>query len=239
MQDDQQPTDLGQALVLARNFEGTLNERLAAFAIALRRLNQPFAEAVDRLVERLANANAGTTAPNVGEPLPGFLLPDDHGHLTSLDDMLTGGPVAVVFHRGHWCPYCHITNFALADFAKMARAAGGNIVAITPDRQPYVAKFKAAETASFPVLSDVDNGYALSLGLAIWVGEEMRGFMQSIGRDLGAYQGNDSWFLPIPASFVVGRDGIIVARHVNPDYRERMDLGDLLAALRSAADQWV
>ena len=156
------------------------------------------------------------------------------GHLTTLEEVLADGPVAVVFHRGHWCPYCHITNDALADFERQARAAGGRIVAITPDRQPYVAKFKAVERASFPILTDIDNGYALSLGLAIWVGDEMRGFMESIGRDLGAYHGNDSWFLPIPASFVVGRDGLIIARHVDPDYRRRMELQDLLVALSAA-----
>lgn len=229
-----EPRELAEALAMASRLDGSLNERLTTFATALRRLNQPFAEAVDRLVERLDTAQAGSTAPKVGEPMPAFLLPDSKGHLVSLEEVLADGPVAVVFHRGHWCPYCHITNDALADFERQARAAGGRIVAITPDRQPYVAKFKAVEQASFPILTDVDNGYALSLGLAIWIGDEMRGFMESIGRDLGLYQGNDSWFLPIPASFVIGRDGRITARHVDSDYRRRMEPDDLLAALSAA-----
>ena len=237
MLEQQEPADLGQALHMACSLDGTLNERLMTFAMALRRLNQPFAEAVDRLVERLASTNAGASAPDVGEPMPGFLLPDNRGHLTGLEEVLAGGPVAIVFHRGHWCPYCHITNAALSEFEVEARTVGGRVIAITPDRRPFVGQFTAAAQAAFPILTDIDNGYALSLGLAIWVGDEMRGFMHAIGRDLGAYQGNDSWFLPIPASFVVNRGGIIVARHVNPDYRQRMELQDLMAALRSAAAQ--
>jgi len=74
--------------------------------------------------------------------------------------------------------------------------------------------------------------YALSLNLAIWVGSEMEEFMIRIGRTLPRYQGNDSWMLPIPATFVVGRDGRIVARFVDPDYRKRMAIDELIAALK-------
>jgi peroxiredoxin len=79
---------------------------------------------------------------------------------------------------------------------------------------------------------DTDNGYALSLNLAIWLGAEMQQ-MLSGHRDLPSFQGNDSWILPIPATFVVGRNGIITARHVDPDYRRRMAIEELLAAMRS------
>ena len=78
----------------------------------------------------------------------------------------------------------------------------------------------------------MDNGYALSLNLAIWIGEEMKGMMAG-RQDLPEYQGNDSWMLPIPATFVVGQDGRIKARFVDPDYRKRMAINDLLAALKA------
>ena len=84
----------------------------------------------------------------------------------------------------------------------------------------------------FPILSDMDNGYAMSLNLAIWVGSEMEEYMTQIGRTLPQYQGNDSWMLPIPATFVVGRDGRIKARFVDPDYRKRMAIDELIAALK-------
>jgi peroxiredoxin len=78
----------------------------------------------------------------------------------------------------------------------------------------------------------MDNGYALSLNLAIWVGVEMQKMMAD-RQDLPAYHGNSSWMLPIPATFVVGQDGRVKARFVDPDYRKRMAIEDLLAALRS------
>jgi peroxiredoxin len=239
MQEHCDPADLAQALQIACKLDGTLNERLSTFATALRRIDPPFAEAVDRLVERLVNARVGSSAPNVGDEMPDFMLPDSKGRLTTLEDILVDGPAAIVFHRGHWCPYCQIVDDALVGFEQQARAVGGGIIAITPDRQPFVSKFKVTLTDSFPVLIDIDNGYALSLGLAIWGGDELGGLMRTFGLDLGAYQGNESWFLPIPASFVVDRSRTIVARHVNPDYRQRMELQDLLAALRGAAGQSV
>ena len=89
----------------------------------------------------------------------------------------------------------------------------------------------------YPVLTDMDNGYALSLNLAIWVGAEVQELMASSGRDLPHYQGNDSWMLPLPASFVVDAEGIVRARFIDPDYRKRMAIEDLLQAVREARIQ--
>ena len=226
---------LRAALVAARDLPGPVNQRLRAYADALRAHRPDFAEAVDRLVTRLQTAGAGGAAPQVGEPMPPFLLPDDDGHLVGLDDCLANGPVAIAFHRGHWCPYCHINLRALAHVQARAIKRGGQIVAITPELQHYTRLHKASADAAFPILSDVANGYALSLGLAIWVGDEVKAVMEDFGRDLGAYQGTGSWFLPIPATFVVSQDGIIRARFVDPDYRRRMEIDDLIAAIGAAA----
>jgi peroxiredoxin len=102
-----------------------------------------------------------------------------------------------------------------------------------PDRQNFAEEFKSDSSAAFPVLTDLDNGYALTLNLAIWVGTEMEHLIQSAGWDIPQYQGNDSWMLPIPATFVVGTDGRVKARFVDPDYRKRMAIDDLVDALRS------
>jgi hypothetical protein len=77
----------------------------------------------------------------------------------------------------------------------------------------------------------MDNGYALSLNLAIWVGAELRRMLAD-SQDIPSFQGNESWLLPIPATFVVGTNGLIKARFVDPDFRRRMAIEDLLAALR-------
>src|SRR5215470_1870982 len=222
---------LDEAFKHVREMDASLSEQLRAFADAARQRRPDFAEAADRLVERLRHYGAGDSAPRPGETMPSFVLPDEAGRMVSLDQLLTQGPVAVTFHRGHWCPYCRININALVRVHKEIAADGGQIVAIMPDRQKFAAEFKSEEKVPFPILTDMDNGYALSLNLAIWVGAEMQKMMEG-RRDLPTFQGNSSWMLPIPATFVVGRDGRIRARFTDPDYRKRMAIADMLAALR-------
>jgi peroxiredoxin len=226
---------LDEAFKRVRDLDASLGEQLRAFAAAARQRRPDFAAAVDRLVDRLTQHGVGDSAPRPGQPMPPFVLPDDAGHMVSLDQLLSKGPVAVTFHRGHWCPYCRININALAQAHKDVAADGGQIVAIMPDRQKFVAELKAQSHVPFPILTDLDNGYALSLGLVFWVGEEMRTLMQARGADLSTAQGNDSWFVPVPATFVVGRNRVIKARHVDPDYRQRMEVDAVLAALKAAA----
>ena len=225
---------IDEALVMCRDMDATVNERLACYADAVRHFTPPFAEAVDRMIERLKGAGAGDTAPRPGDPMPSFRLPDEDGRIVTLERLLEKGPVAITFHRGHWCPYCRINVNALVKAHREIVAEGGQLVAIMPELQEFAVEFKSEARAPFPVLTDMDNGYALSLNLVIWVGAEMEKMLAERSRDLPRFQGNDAWMLPIPATFVVGRDGIVKARFVDPDYRKRMDIDDMLAALRSA-----
>jgi peroxiredoxin len=225
---------LEEAFVQCCDMDASLAERLQAFAEAVRRLGPNFQVAVDQLVERLREHDVGENAPKPGEPMPSFVLPDDKGQLVSLDTLLEKGPVAVTFHRGHWCPYCRINTKALAEAQDQIEAEGGHIAAIMPDQQHFTAELKAASEAPFPILTDIDNGYALSLNLAFWVGAEMQELMTGAGWDVSHSQGSNTWLLPVPATFVVGTDGEVKARFVDPDYRKRMTIDDLLAALRNA-----
>ena len=224
--------NLDAAFRRVRDLDVSVAEQLRAFADAGRQGNPDFAAAVDRLVERLRQYGAGESAPEPGDALPPFVLPDDAGRMVSLNELLTQGPVAVTFHRGHWCPYCRININALALAHQEITAEGGQIVAIMPDRQKFIANFRSEAKVPFPILTDMDNGYALSLNLTIWVGAELQKLMEG-RRNLPEFQGNGSWMLPIPATFVVGRDGRIRARFMDPDYRKRMAIADMLVALRS------
>lgn len=226
--------ELDRALDALLASGGPLAERLGEYARVVRELNQPFAEAVDRLVSRLSDVKAGTTAPAVGEMMPEITLPDDEGHLVSLAHLLGSGPLVVAFRRGHWCPYCLIATDALARIQSEAAARGARLVVVTPEREAFTRLLKSRTRAQFPILSDIDNGYALSIGLAISVGEEMRRFMSTRGRDLATYHGNDAWVLPIPATFVLDAAGRIVMRHVDADYRRRAAIEDILAAVDQA-----
>jgi peroxiredoxin len=222
---------LDDAFGRVRDLDLSLQDQLRTFAATVKRERPEFAAAVDRLVDRLRQHGAGESAPSVGEPMPPFVLPDETGRIVSLEELLNRAPVAITFHRGHWCPYCRININALVQAHRELSTGEGQIIAIMPDRQKFVADLKLQSNVPFPILTDIDNGYALSLNLTIWVGVEIQKMME--GRlDLPTFQGNSSWMLPIPATFVVGRDALIRARFIDPDYRNRMMISDMLAAIR-------
>ncbi len=233
------PHPLVAALELAyqrsRAMDAPLNVRLKVIADEVRALSTDFADAVDRFVGRLERVGAGEQAPQVGEAMPPFLLPDETGQLVSLESLLARAPVAIVFLRGHWCPYCRLNAAALAEVEDAVKPV--QFVAISAERRPFTETLRAESGAHFPFLSDVANGYALSLNLAIWVESSMSKMIAGAGWDIPAYHGDAAWILPIPAVFLVGTDGIIRARHVDPDYRRRMEIADLLAAVRDLVNE--
>jgi peroxiredoxin len=226
---------LKQAFQQCRDMEGSLREQLEAYAAAGREIFPAYGEAVDRLVARLNENGGGENAPRPGEAMPPFLLPDETGRLVSLKSLIDQGPVAVMFYRGHWCPYCRLNVRAVIQAQDRIKALGAQTVAIMPETQAYAEKFKSEAEAPFPVLTDLDNGYALSLNLAIWLGSEIQRLLSH--QDMASFQGNDGWVLPIPATFVVGRDGLVKARFVDPDFRKRMEIDDLIVALKSASKE--
>jgi peroxiredoxin len=217
-----------------RDMNASLKERLDTYSRAVRQMIPPYADAVEILIRRLKDSGAGSGTPGVGDAMPPFILPDENGCLVSLEQSIERGPIAVMFHRGHWCPWCRISINALVRVHSEIAEAKGQVIAIMPDRQPFAAEFKREASSPFAVLIDIDNGYALSLNLAIWIGPDLERLLASYGRALPDYQGNDSWMLPIPATFVVGRDGIIRARFIDPDFRRRMTVEELLDALKTA-----
>ena len=160
------------------------------------------------------------------------MLPDENGRIVSLEDLASRGPVAVTFHRGHWCPYCRISINALVRAHDQVASEGGQIVAVMPDRQQFVSDLQVDSKAPFLVLTDMDNGYAMSLNLAIWVGEEMRKIIAE-RHDVPRYPGQQFLGSADPGDVRGRPDGRIKARFVDPDYRKRMSIEDLLAAMRS------
>src|SRR5258708_32324016 len=204
---------LKQAFQQCRDMEGTVIEQLEAYAAAGRPYFPAYGDAVDRVGERIHENGGGENAPRPGEEMPPFLLPDETGRLVSLKSLLEKGPVAVMFYRGHWCPYCRLNVRAVIQAQDRIKALGAQTVAIMPETQQFTEKFKADASAPFPVLTDLDNGYALSLNLAIWLGTEIQRLLAY--QDLANFHGNAGWVRPIPATFVVGRGGLVKAHFVD------------------------
>jgi peroxiredoxin len=217
--------------------DAPLNTRLAAYAERLRDLNFPFAEAYDTLVAKLLAGEVGTTAPAPGDPMPRFILPARSGRLVALEELVAEGPVVISFNRGHWCSFCKIELQTIASFHDEIAAHGAQVVSIMPDRQQFVGRLRDDTFDTLLILSDIDNGYALSLGLVMWLGERLRELMRGRGFHLETFHGNDGWFVPLPATFVVGSDGRVVSRFIDPDFRRRMEIEDILSALAEARRQ--
>ncbi|MEH6361845.1 MAG: peroxiredoxin-like family protein [Amylibacter sp.] len=209
-----------------------LPEHLAKYTRHLVTNHPKVAVAYQDIVDRLERSGAGGSSPRVGDILPPFQLPNDCGQFVSSADLLANGPMIVSLNRGHWCYYCRYELQALQESIKQITELGANIVAITPETQTYANRLKAQCGLEFPVLSDVDNGYALSIDLAIWLGKDIKPLYDDLGYDLEQFQRNAGLMVPIPASYVVDTDGRIVAEFVDPDFRKRMATSDIIAALK-------
>ena len=211
----------------------SLGVRLSAYREQSSQFKPDFAKAYDELVDRLTALDRGEVGPGTGGPMPPFDLPDETGRLVSLASMLRAGPVVISINRGHWCPYCKMELRSLAAIHGEIRRLGAQVVSIMPDSAQFTGDYASRNELPFPVLSDIDLGYSLSLGLIFWVGAEIRRLYEEAGVELEKYHGNQGYFLPMAAKFIVGSDGLVKARQVNIEFRQRMEPEAILAALKA------
>ncbi|MBS0245168.1 MAG: AhpC/TSA family protein [Proteobacteria bacterium] len=228
---DTLPETTAQALALVSAMPGELRDKLAAYRAHSGRLDPTTAAAYDRLVAHLASIYTGQVGPAVGAAMPDFLLSNENGELVSLERFLERGPLVISINRGHWCPYCKLDLRALAAITPDIRRFGAQVISIMPETAHFTKQAIGNNALPFPILSDVDLGYALSLGLVYWVGAEVKQLYDRLGLDLERFQGHPGFFLPLAAKFIVGRDGLVKARQVDIDYRQRMDPAAILDAL--------
>jgi peroxiredoxin len=230
------PRTLNEALEEAEKNYFSLQSRLSSYRGESGRLRPDFAKVYDELIERLSVLDRGEVGPKVGEILPEFILPDESGRLTSLSSLLKSGPAVISFNRGHWCPYCKLELRSLAAIHDEVNRLGARIVSIMPDSARFTSEYARHNDLPFPILSDIDLGYSLSLGLIFWVGPEITRLYRDVGIELEKYHGNQGYFLPMAAKFIVGQDGLVKARQVNIEFRQRMEPEDVIAVLRTLRD---
>lgn len=226
-----EPDDFDQAYAEICKSDAPLSGRLSALSGIIRTHAASFADAYDEFVSRIISGEAGSAAPVPGQPMPRFILPGPDGHLVDSESLLAEGPLVISLNRGHWCEYCdlQLRCFALAHL-ELARH-GARVVSIMPEKLAYTKQVADRVGHAFQVLSDMDSSYALELNLAVWLGDRITGLLRAAGVDLIQAQGNGMSFVPIPATFVVAKGGIIEARFVDPDFRHRMTIEEILAAL--------
>lgn len=188
-------------------------------------------ETMRRATAELIASGAAQRALKAGEKLPAFTLSDPDGNAVSSTDLLAHGPLVISFYRGVWCPYCNMELQALQDALPQFEAFGAKLVAISPQNPANSRKSVRQNNLSFPILSDPHNDVAAAFGLRFEMPNYLIDLYKALKNDLPAFNGDASWTLPMPARFVVGKDGIILYAEVNPDYTRRPEPEDMLPAL--------
>lgn len=216
-----------------RCLDGSLAHKLKAYVQFHWQHQRDVALLYQDLIGRLSLGGAGKNALALGDQLPTFVLPDTKGRLVCSNDLLAKGPIIVSFNRGSWCPFCRLELLALAEIHPEIQALGGEIVSVIPEKGEPAAKLKNGYKLPFPVLSDIDNGYALANGLMISCGAELHSALQERDIDLVALQGNSGLFMPITATYVVAPNGIVLDAFVDLDFRQRMPTERAIAAFKS------
>ncbi|WP_339697035.1 peroxiredoxin-like family protein [uncultured Marixanthomonas sp.] len=203
--------------------------------IALGRKNNPkFMKGVDEIINKAKAFQKGKNAVKIGEKASNFELPNPLGKQIELFDLLSKGPVVITFYRGSWCPYCNLQLRALQDKLKDIHQLGATLVAISPEVPDSSMTKSEISNMEFTVLSDQDAKVASQYGVAWEIPEFLLDHMQ-IDRNLDLKKinnGNDR-ILPIPATFILGSDGIVKWNYVNVDYRTRSEPDEIIEALKN------
>ena len=212
--------------------ELSLTEALAALRP---KIGEPYSSLNDALVKHLIETNVADAALKAGDKIPDFAMTSAEGEVVKSEELLPTGPLVLSFYRGVWCPFCSTELEALHHAEPDIRAAGGRLIAITAEAGGLPLSVKRERNFKFDILCDLDNGVGLSFGLVFRLAPAIIDVFSKDGTDFPLIYGNDSWFLPIPATYVVGRDGVIAKAYVNPDFRYRLDPADIVAALKAVS----
>jgi len=203
----------------------TLKQTLAGIRA---RGSEPLNTLNDELVSRLLAAETALHALKVGDACPDIALPSAEGRFVRIRELLDQGPLVISFYRGQWCPFCSAELEALHNAEPAIMSMGARLIAITPEAGGVALKVKRERGFGFDILCDLDNGAALTFGLVFRLPAELEELFRGASFDLAKVYDNESWFLPIPATYIVGRDGIIAHAYVNPDFRHRLDPEEIM-----------
>ena len=184
-------------------------------------------------IEELRASFALEKAVRTGDEAPEFSLPDVQGNLVSLSGLLQRGPVVVTFYRGGWCPYCNIQLRAYQSILPQMAALGARLVAISPQLPDGSLDTAGKSDLTFEVLSDTGNSVARRFRLVHALPEELREALRSNDKALPAINGDGSWELPVPATYVIAPDRRVALASIEVDYRKRLEPDAILAALKS------
>jgi peroxiredoxin len=164
-----------------------------------------------------------TSALQVGDKAPDLSLLNAVGQSICLSDIWKKNTLVLTFYRGGWCPYCNLELRAWQQNLDHLKTLGGELVAISPQTPDNSLSTAEKNQLSFQVLSDSSLEAANAFGIAFELPKELIELYGKVGNDLPVLNGNGQWVLPVPATYVIGKDGLIIYANIEADYRERAE----------------
>ncbi len=188
------------------------------------------ADLYDEGITTVANSGILEKALNIGDKAPDFSLINQKGETLTLSDELKKGPVILTWYRGGWCPYCNINLHHLQERLPDFHKAGASLLALTPELPDKSLSTSEKHNLEFEVLSDVGNTVAKEYGVVFQLMKEVADVYQK-GFDLHSYNGDESNELPLAATYVIDKNGIIQYAFLDADYRKRAEPDAIISAL--------
>jgi len=173
----------------------------------------------------------------VGAKAPQFQLPDHDGKLVASSDLLVNGRLVLCFIRGRWCPFCVGQTEAMNLILPQIKQAGATLAAISPQTVKQSFFMHDQHKLRFPLLSDASNQLARQFGLTYRVPPVQEAVFRRAFVNLPLTNGDESWELPIPATYILDRDGTILFASANEDYTERPEPQDIVGFCQSSASE--
>jgi len=190
-------------------------------------------DVMHRATSDLLKKGIEKTALQTGDFMPRFQLENTRGALLDSCDALKSGPVILSFYRGSWCPYCNLTLRAYQAHLADIQACGAQFVAVSPELRERALANARKFGLTFEMLSDAGNAVAKQFGLAYKMPAELTAVYLELGTNIPRFNGDDSWELPVPATYIVDTDGKIVFASINADYLHRIEPGRVIRALKA------
>lgn len=186
-----------------------------------------------RAIAELSESGIEKGAAAVGQAAPGFELKDHNGQVVSSTELLQRGRVVICFFRGRWCPFCVGQMEAMNLQVRQIQEAGASLLAVSPQTVQQSFFMADQHGLRFPLLSDSGNRVARKFGLVYRVPDYQQSVYRRAFVNLPLANGDESWELPVPATFIVSGDGIIRYAAIHADYTERPEPTEILAQLGS------
>jgi peroxiredoxin len=190
-----------------------------------------------RAVAELTQKHLAANILPVGSKIPDFQLQDHDGKTVSSSDLLAKGQLVLCFIRGRWCPFCVGQMEAMNLIVPEIEQAGASFAAVSPQTAQQSFFMRDQHKLRFPLLSDAGNNVARQFGLTYRVPDEQQALYKRTFVNLPFVNGDDSWELPIPATYIIDRDDTVLYASADEDYAERPEPADIVRFLANRSGE--